>query len=63
MPGAGPLLIISTTKLGLSEAGHKSKTNQGEAKLVLQHCKQLLKAGVKGEDIGIISPYKAQASY
>lgn len=63
MPQAGPLLTISTSGLGRCEAGHKSKSNEKEAGLVIHHCKKLLKANVKPEDIGIISPYKAQASY
>jgi hypothetical protein len=60
-PHATPLLIINTSGLELNEAGPWSKVNRGEAELVLQHCKKLLEAGVKPDDIGIISPYKAQA--
>jgi hypothetical protein len=45
LPVAGPLLIISTSGLQLSEDGRRSKKNKEEAKIVLQHCKQLLMQG------------------
>lgn len=37
-----------------------SKSNEMEAGLVLQHVKKLVAAGVRCEDIGIITPYNAQ---
>lgn len=39
---------------------YESKANEGEAKLVLLHVQQLLKAGLKQEQIAIISPYNLQ---
>jgi len=40
-----------------------SKSNDMEAALVLQHVRKLVEAGVRAEDIGIITPYNAQVSY
>ena len=39
-----------------------SKSNPSEASLAAQHVRSLLAAGVKGEDIAVITPYNAQLS-
>jgi len=40
----------------------ESKSNEHEAMLVQQHVQCLVEAGVKSEDIGVLSPYAAQVS-
>jgi DNA polymerase alpha-associated DNA helicase A len=40
-----------------------SKSNPSEALLVKKHVRSLIEAGVKGEDIAVITPYNAQLSY
>ena len=37
-----------------------SKSNEAEAALVKMHVKNLITAGVKEEDIAVITPYNAQ---
>ena len=62
---AGPLLLIDTAGCGMAEEidddFDDSKRNQGEAAVALKHCQRLLNLGVKMTDIGIITPYAAQA--
>ncbi|KAJ2785863.1 DNA-binding protein SMUBP-2 [Coemansia javaensis] len=41
----------------------KSKLNKGEATVVVAHIERLIQAGVRGKDIGVISPYKGQTRY
>jgi DNA polymerase alpha-associated DNA helicase A len=38
----------------------ESKSNEGEAALVRQHVRRLVAAGVKPEDIAVVTPYNAQ---
>ncbi|KAF2087408.1 P-loop containing nucleoside triphosphate hydrolase protein [Saccharata proteae CBS 121410] len=53
---------------GEEEAGKKagkgmmgdSKSNEGEAMLVKLHVRKLVEAGVKAEDIAVVTPYNAQ---
>ncbi len=63
---AGPLLLIDTAGCSMAEEidddFDDSKRNQGEAAIALKHCQRLLDLGVKLTDIGIITPYAAQAS-
>lgn len=37
-----------------------SKANEGEVKIVCRHLSSLILAGVKPEDIAVISPYNLQ---
>ncbi|NPA52590.1 MAG: IGHMBP2 family helicase [Aquificae bacterium] len=46
-----------------TKKGSKSKYNPKEAKLVKQVVEKLLKAGIKPEDIGVITPYKDHEEY
>lgn len=45
------------------EPGSNSSFNREEAELLLKELKKLLKAGVKPEDVAVISPYSAQVRY
>jgi DNA polymerase alpha-associated DNA helicase A len=40
----------------------ESKSNEMEAALVKQHVRKLLEAGVRAEDIAVVTPYNAQVS-
>lgn len=40
----------------------ESKRNQGEASIALSYCQELLKAGIKLDQIAIIAPYNAQVA-
>lgn len=40
-----------------------SKSNEMEAGLVKQHVKKLVEAGVRPDDIAVVTPYNAQVSY
>jgi ATP-dependent RNA/DNA helicase IGHMBP2 len=42
------------------EAEGDSRANEGEAKAVMAHVEKLVAAGVGLQDIGIITPYRAQ---
>ena len=42
------------------EAEGGSKRNLGEARAAMAHVRRLLSAGVRAEDIGVITPYSAQ---
>lgn len=50
-------------KLTKSSLFGDSKSNEMEAALVQQHVKALVDAGVKPEDIAVVTPYNAQVSY
>jgi DNA polymerase alpha-associated DNA helicase A len=41
----------------------ESKSNEMEAALVKQHVQSLVDAGVKPDDIAVITPYNAQVTY
>lgn len=41
----------------------ESKSNEMEAALVRQHVKKLVDAGVRAEDIAVVTPYNAQVSF
>ena len=45
-----------------SQEGDDSKRNQGEAAVALEHCSRLVAAGLQLWEIGVITPYNAQAS-
>lgn len=52
----------STKKLTKSMLYGESKSNEMEAALVRQHVRGLVEAGVKPEDIAVVTPYNAQVS-
>ena len=57
------LLLIDTAGCGMEEAADAdsdSKRNQGEAAVALAHAHRLVAAGVRPQDIGVITPYNAQ---
>ncbi|KAK9868471.1 hypothetical protein WJX84_007692 [Apatococcus fuscideae] len=59
----GPLLLLDTAGCDMdeqAEEGSGSKYNDGEAQVVWAHVHGLLEAGLKPQDIGIITPYNAQ---
>ena len=60
----GPLLLIDTAGADMEELGEASgsRSSAGEAGLALAHVCKLVAAGLKPQDIGIISPYSAQVS-
>lgn len=47
-------------KKGKASLHGDSKSNEMEAALVRQHVSQLVKAGVRAEDIAVVTPYNAQ---
>lgn len=49
-------------KKGKASLHGDSKSNAPEAALVQQHVKQLVEAGVRPEDIAVVTPYNAQVS-
>ena len=58
-----PLVLIDTTGCDMFEleaSDEISKANEGEVALVCLHVRQLLQAGVKAEDIAVITPYNLQ---
>ncbi|MFH4979129.1 hypothetical protein AB6A40_005838 [Gnathostoma spinigerum] len=56
-----PLLMIDTSSAkGLEECHQKSFRNEFEACIVIAYVQNLLAAGLKSSDIGVISPYDAQ---
>ena len=59
-----PLLMIDTAGRGFEEEtpeGSESKMNPGEAELAAAEVRKLIRAGVRPQDIAVISPYDAQA--
>ena len=59
-----PLLMIDTAGRGFEEEtpeGSESKMNSGEAELAAAEVRKLLLAGVRAQDIAVITPYDAQA--
>lgn len=54
---AGEAAASGTKSPGINS---ESKSNPGEGLLVVGHVRRLLKAGVKGKDIAVITPYAAQ---
>ncbi|KAI2491393.1 hypothetical protein MHU86_23182 [Fragilaria crotonensis] len=56
------LLLVDTAGCGMEEGETSagSRFNQGEAQLVVQHVQTLLRAGIKPEEIAVISPYNGQ---
>lgn len=59
-----PLVYIDTAGHDLIEIqdDEESKFNDGEIHLVLEYLEKLVKAGVRAEDVVVISPYSAQIS-
>lgn len=61
-----PVVFIDTAGCSLDEDSvedGESRGNKGEVELVEVHLEALLAAGVKQEDIGIITPYNMQVEY
>jgi superfamily I DNA and/or RNA helicase len=61
---ASPLELIDTAGRGFEEEtpeGSESKANGGEAELAASEVRRLLGLGVAPADIGVITPYDAQA--
>ena len=59
-----PLVMIDTAGRGFEEetpAGSESKMNPGEAELAAAEVRKLLAAGVRAQDLAVITPYEAQA--
>ncbi len=60
----GVLALIDTAGCGaeeVAEEGGDSRSNPGEAAAALAHVRRLLHAGLRPTDIGVITPYNAQA--
>jgi ATP-dependent RNA/DNA helicase IGHMBP2 len=58
-----PFLLIDTAGCSLLESvaeDQLSKSNEGEAEIVIAHVKVLIEAGLAPQDIGIITPYNLQ---
>lgn len=61
-----PFIFIDTAGRGFEEIveeGSESRYNPEEADLVLTQTGQLLRLGVRGEQIAVIAPYSAQVRY
>ena len=59
-----PVLYLDTAGKGLEESvapGTASLLNEGEAQLIGDYAQSLLEAGLPAEQLGIITPYRAQA--
>jgi hypothetical protein len=57
------LLLVDTTGCDCEEEVTEeggSKSNRGEAAIVLRHVQQLVDAGLHPEQIGVITPYNGQ---
>ncbi|MEL6546344.1 MAG: AAA domain-containing protein, partial [Myxococcota bacterium] len=64
--GAPPLLFVDTAGKGFSEERQPASSslyNPGEGELVLGHVSRLLRDGLRGEQISVISPYSAQVQW
>jgi predicted DNA helicase len=62
---ASPLVFVDTAGKGFdeeSDAGQESLYNSGEAELIVARVRALLAAGLSPRDVGVISPYRAQAA-
>lgn len=62
---AAPVLFIDTAGKGYEErvdSAGQSTSNPEEAELVTRRARELLAAGLSASDLGIITPYRAQAS-
>ena len=57
-----PLLLVDTAGADMEELADAagSKSTAGEANLALAHVRKLVAAGLKPQNIGVISPYSAQ---
>ena len=58
-----PLVLIDTAGCDLEEDDTEgdSRSNAGEAQIAVQHTETLITAGVRPEEIAVITPYNAQA--
>ena len=58
---AAPLMFIDTSGVDLREClVGVSKGNEGEARIVVEHIKELLECGMEMKDIAVITPYNLQ---
>ncbi|KAI6231988.1 Proable exocyst complex component Sec6 [Aphelenchoides besseyi] len=60
-----PLIFIDTKNAGASYEQRRQTTslrNDGEAHEIVKHVQRLMKAGLPAKDIGVITPYLAQAN-
>ncbi|MHB8877571.1 MAG: AAA domain-containing protein [Myxococcaceae bacterium] len=60
-----PLLFLDTAGKGFEESaapGTESLRNEGEAELVAARARELVAAGLDPRELGVITPYRAQAS-
>jgi superfamily I DNA and/or RNA helicase len=63
---APPLLFLDTAGKGfdeVKESGTQSLRNEGEADLVVARARALLSAGLEPQQLAVIAPYSAQASW
>ena len=63
---AQPIMFCDTSDYGFREytdGGGRSKMNMGEVDIAVAHITRLLAAGVPAADIGVITPYSAQAAH
>lgn len=61
---APPVLLLDTAGKGFEETRApqtESLRNEGEGVLVVQRVRELIGAGLAAQDIGVITPYRAQA--
>ncbi len=61
-----PLRFIDTAGKGFDESeapGTQSLRNEGEAGLIETRVRRFVKAGLRASDIGVITPYRAQADH
>jgi len=63
---APPLLFLDTAGKGFDESrepGTQSLRNEGETELIVARARELLAAGLAPEQLAVITPYSAQASF
>ena len=56
------LMLVDTTGCDMHETANEagSKSNHGEAQIVLSHVHSLISLGLRAEDIAVITPYNGQ---
>ncbi|MEW5315263.1 MAG: hypothetical protein WDW38_006705 [Sanguina aurantia] len=57
---ARPFLLVDVDDQESSVKGTGSKSNSGQADLVLRMVQRVLQCGVLAQDVGVVAPYKAQ---
>jgi len=58
------LMLIDTTGCEMHETANEagSRSNEGEADIVVSHVQSLISLGLRAEDIAVITPYNGQVS-